>query len=673
MRRITILTSAACLVFAAYAASFLYFFVDDEAIPLVYARNLLRGRGFVYTALEGRVEGYSDFLHVLWSTLLLALTRAFGLSLLTPLLVGKAVSFAAAMALIAVTARTLRAQQVALPGVAAALAFLSLSGPLAVWACSSLEAVTFALVTTAFAAALMTRASRAAMLLGAAAILLRIDGPIYVGAIGFAIAVAIPETRVSARRAVLPIAVVAVIYHAWRLWYFRAILSAPLAAKVLFRVAGPSHAVVKADVPYLLGYARIYGIASIVVAVAALAAAWRHGAGRACAIALVILGLYVQVVGDWMFGWRFLVALLPLAAVVLGCAVARLPPRLAWVAALIVTAWSAAGAQRFAAAFVDAERKPLFYAQPAGGEAIWLGRYYELIDASRRFMHAGDRVADNQAGLLPYLLDLENIDDLGICSRFIAELPTTDVYYTAVGRYSPLTDQPVLRTAQAYLLHQDVQFLVSPTDLLFKANHDSIPRSLLGGLFERVALDASGANAIYRRTATPADQFRSDPSAFTENLVHTTRLLRASVDGRGVPPDRFGADLPFLREQAATQSVAGNMEIDLSFARHDEDVSAFFIGQLTSQLPADMTVLVNDESGRQTAKLSIAIPAGASSVYRAFPAGVRGRALAVRVAVASGEDRLTIADMRLEGQTPALHDYVRTRLRFVRGDAPGTR
>jgi len=40
LRRITILTSAACLVFAAYAASFLYFFVDDEAIPLVYARSM---------------------------------------------------------------------------------------------------------------------------------------------------------------------------------------------------------------------------------------------------------------------------------------------------------------------------------------------------------------------------------------------------------------------------------------------------------------------------------------------------------------------------------------------------------------------------------------------------------------------------------------------------------
>src|SRR5436190_24399047 len=75
------------LVFAVYAGSFLYFFVDDEAIPLVYARNLLRGRGLIYTALEGRGEGYTDFLHVLWSTAVLYVTPGLHLSRLAPLLV----------------------------------------------------------------------------------------------------------------------------------------------------------------------------------------------------------------------------------------------------------------------------------------------------------------------------------------------------------------------------------------------------------------------------------------------------------------------------------------------------------------------------------------------------------------------------------------------------------
>jgi hypothetical protein len=43
----------ASVLFLAHAARYLYFFVDDEAIPFVYARNLLRGRGLVYTAFEG--------------------------------------------------------------------------------------------------------------------------------------------------------------------------------------------------------------------------------------------------------------------------------------------------------------------------------------------------------------------------------------------------------------------------------------------------------------------------------------------------------------------------------------------------------------------------------------------------------------------------------------------
>ena len=82
------ITASFCVLFLTYAGCFLYFFVDDEAIPVVYARNLLRGRGLVYTILEGRVEGYSDFLHVLWSTVLLTVTRGLHFGPLAPLVAG---------------------------------------------------------------------------------------------------------------------------------------------------------------------------------------------------------------------------------------------------------------------------------------------------------------------------------------------------------------------------------------------------------------------------------------------------------------------------------------------------------------------------------------------------------------------------------------------------------
>src|SRR3954471_1371806 len=145
------LSVSAAVVFCLYASLFLCFFVDDEAIPLIYARNLLRGRGLVYTVLEGRVEGYSDFLHVLWSAAVLGATRALGWSALAPLLVGKAVSLAAGATLVVYTARTLRRLDLPLSASVAALGFLCLAGPLAVWSASSLETVLFALTVLAFA------------------------------------------------------------------------------------------------------------------------------------------------------------------------------------------------------------------------------------------------------------------------------------------------------------------------------------------------------------------------------------------------------------------------------------------------------------------------------------------------------------------------------------------
>ena len=68
------------LLFLAHAANYLYFFVDDEAIPLVFARHLLEGKGLVYNSFEGRVEGYSDFLHVLLSAFYLLSARALSFS-----------------------------------------------------------------------------------------------------------------------------------------------------------------------------------------------------------------------------------------------------------------------------------------------------------------------------------------------------------------------------------------------------------------------------------------------------------------------------------------------------------------------------------------------------------------------------------------------------------------
>jgi hypothetical protein len=657
------LTAAACLLFAAYAASFLYFFVDDEAIPLIYARNLLRGRGFVYTVLEGRVEGYSDFLHVLWSAVLIGITQAAGLSRLAPLLIGKAVSFAAAIGVIVLTAACLRRHGASHAGLAAALGFLALAGPLAVWACSSLETVPFAVLVLAFACALLANAPRAAMLLGIAVVLERIDGIVYIASLALAAWTVEPRLRAAVWSAARIIVLFAAAYHGWRYWYFGSLLSAPIEAKVLSRFAGPARAIVKPiDVPYLLGLARIYttpiAVAGLVIAAAA---AWTSRAARILVIAIVILGVYVQTVGDWMFGWRMTVALFPMIAIVLGMAISRLSPRAAWPLAIGVVTWAALAAARFDAAFMASEEKPLFWGHSRLGEETWLAPYAGLVDAGRRLFHPGDRVAYNQAGLVPYLFDLENIDDLGICSGFVAGLPTTDVYFTGVGRYSPVTADPILRTAHAYLLYQDVQYLIVRSDLLWRANDGPPPDTVLDGYFARLEIDAPGANVIYKRTGKAADAYRRDATLFTENVAHTTRLAYAAIDDHVIAPHAFGPELPLLRERTTTRSFERQLEMDLHFPAFTR-VSGLYVGRLVSSRPATLELRVDDEGGRQTLARTIVVPAGPTSIDERFePVAAASASLIFR---AEAEDRLEITDMRLQGQSSALRDYLRRTLRF---------
>jgi hypothetical protein len=656
------LTAAFCVLFLTYAGCFLYFFVDDEAIPLVYARNLLRGRGLAYTALEGRVEGYSDFLHVLWSAVLLAVTRVLGLSPVAPLLVGKVVSLAAGAAILAYTARVLDRQGIAVPASIAALAFLALAGPLAVWSASSLETVVCALTVLAFAIACWDEQLTPAVLLGILLVLERIDGPVYVIAVIAAGLMARPSRWRSLARVAVLTGSVGVAFHAWRWAYFGELLSAPLAAKVLYRLHEPPHAVIKeADVSYFAGLAGIYGWTGLALMAAAAMAAVRSPIGRASIGVLLCLGVYADRVGDWMFGWRFAVAMTPFAAIVLALAVDRVPRRGRAIVAAGICLWSAVAARAFLQTYVRDERRPIFWLSPHGGEAAWFGRYHELLEQARQLVRPGDRIADNQAGLIPYLLDAENIDDLGICSTFVARLPTTDVYYTGVGRYSPLTNQPIVRTAHAYLLHRDVRVIITPQDLLVKANYGRVPELLIDGLYRRVDLPLS-QNQIYVRTDKPAREFTRDPSTFTENLAHVSHVIRASVDGTALPDAEIERQLPFLRELPGNEIFRDTREMALTFARHDEAVTMFYAGVVALRGSGTLTVSLISETGAVVFRRDVPVGSSPGSVFLPL-SGTRASTLVLSVR-ASGDERFTLADVRLLGQTAALRDYVQRSLRF---------
>ncbi len=72
-----ILIALFCLVTFVYAIiKFRYFYHDDEMITLRYARNLLNHKGLTWDP-GVKVEGYTNFLHLVFSSLIVRITGDF--------------------------------------------------------------------------------------------------------------------------------------------------------------------------------------------------------------------------------------------------------------------------------------------------------------------------------------------------------------------------------------------------------------------------------------------------------------------------------------------------------------------------------------------------------------------------------------------------------------------
>jgi hypothetical protein len=505
------------------------------------------------------------------------------------------------------------------------------------------------------------------------AVLERIDGFVYAFALVVAFAVtAARERRVRIiRRIALPGMLALIAYTAWRFWYFGSLLSAPLEAKVLYKLTGRTNIVTKEpDTAYWLRFIDAYGWpAAAAVGAGAVAAVKQPGTGRAMVLAAGASTIYVAVVEDWMFGFRFFVPILPLFAAILAFGLDRLAawrPRVAAVGAIACVVWFAVAAVRFAAAYDATTPHGNFLHQPSRDARRFFRPYFGAYDTARRMIPAGDVIAYNQAGFVPFMLDQPNIDDLGICSRFVAELPTTDLFFTEVGRYAPVTDKQAVGATHAYVLYRDARFLIVRTDLLRAASGGRIPRTVMNGFYELAVVDPEQENAIYRRTARPADRYRTDPSVFVENLAHVSYLTHATVDSVAVPPREYTARFPFLWNGAGTIELTGRYAADLDFGDSDEAVYGISIEGIRST--AGMTlVLTLRGAGRQVVHREIIPlqPAAVRDVRVAVATGTRARRLEIVLAASPGEHgSVWISDLRVMGQTARLQRYVASRLRF---------
>ena len=671
---------AAVTVFLLHAVQYLYFFVDDEGIPYVIAQNILGGHGILYNPQDGRVEGYNDFLHVWIATVILACVRAIRANPLTVFFIGKAISLAAGAGVVWLMVRFLERMRLTSAGaLVAGLGFVVLAGPFAVWSASSLETTPFALLVVLLAYALADERKVGPKYLAAAAgialIVERIDGFVYIGALVAAFfAVADAERRQALwRRVIAPIAIAFVAYHGWRVAYFHALLPPSIGSKVLFKLQRSATLVLRVqDQNYAVSFLTLFlWLPGVATAVALIL----RGRGDRRVIALAgaagLLTIYLGLVGDWMFGFRFFTAVVPVFGVLIAWCVDQLAhwravaARAATLAVVVILVHSA---YVFEQSYERYQVRPDWLAHPSEGLAAYFP-FYDLQRALRERIRPGDTLACNLGGFVPFMVGAPNIDNLGLCTRIFAEIPTTDVIYTEVGRYSPMTAKSVLRASDAYLLFRDPAYIVEPGNWIRGANGGRLPPTIFGGRYRLVdhadlahGLAPGYAWCLFQKAAS-LDEFRLDPSLYLQNLAHVSSVLSVRVDGHPVSRSDLLDDCPYLREEDARWSMTGHSTIELHLSRAAVPVYEIFIANVVASGAAQLTISLRHESTTVYQKTIDLGPGQPVTVLDRLtrPVDVT-HALLFFSSQSPRPLTIHLNDLRVQGQTPALAAFVSRRI-----------
>ena len=81
-------------------------------------------------------------------------------------------------------------------------------------------------------------------------------------------------------------------------------------------------------------------------------------------------------------------------------------------------------------------------------------------------------------------------------------------------------------------------------------------------------------------------------------------------------------------------------------------------------VPLTVRLSLSDSHGSETLRKTYALEAGTHGIYDRFPSAVPATAMALDFDVPGAVDKVTIADVRLEGQSGALKAYLATHLKF---------
>ncbi len=404
------LVAAAVLVVHVRAFAFVG---DDAYVSFVYARNLVRHGELVFNLGE-RVEGYTNFL---W-TMLLAGVHALGLDLERW---SQILGAAASIATLFVVVRASRVVAPTAPTWTRAIAPLLLAAcsAFACWTSGGLETALFTLLVTLAATLHLERREIAAGTVFAAAAMTRPEGALLM-------AVAAAHGLVTTRRAPvrLVVAFVALFgpYFAWRWRYYG--WPFPNTYYVKGETAA-APATREQGVRYLEAFAADFGAWFLLPLFAPV-----RPLGRWALVAAftIVFGAYVvNVGGDFMGLYRFLVPLLPLLALHAEHVLRALPGRARPIAASLFLAGLALQAPRITRA-ANLEKIPIGGLEPPGFlrrfalDRAVIGRWFG--EHARR----DDLAVVGGCGAQIWYGDTRAIDGFGLVDAYVAHhVPATRV------------------------------------------------------------------------------------------------------------------------------------------------------------------------------------------------------------------------------------------------------
>jgi len=433
------------------------FIQDDAFISLRYARNLVEGHGLVWNVGGERVEGYTNFL---W-TMVLAVPLKFEID---PFLFVSILGIAMMPVTLILTFRLAMTLFDSKPLALVAALLLATNFTFSSYATGGLETHLQALLCTAslllaarcYAAGGGPTGARllALSVVGALAVLTRLDSVLIVGIAGAMAAYAVLRDARSAARVLVLVLPGAAIVGAWLAWKYQ--YYGDLMPNTFYAKAAAKSLPVR-GVFYLASFLGSYLLAPFAVVVLVLTRRLWRGLGiprlllvfGAAGLWMVYL---VKVGGDFM-EFRFMVPVLPLLMVLTAWVIVSVVKRPALSAALVAILVGASVAHAF-----------VFNRSP-------LKRGLESIQDLKRNLHAPEYdwvgigeyfrdtfgplkdkpiIAVTPAGAIPYFSDLQAIDMLGLNDRWIAR------------HGAPLSDRPGHQKIATikYLVEQRVTFVI---------------------------------------------------------------------------------------------------------------------------------------------------------------------------------------------------------------------